>query len=153
NGIKFFGPGGLKLSDQDEESVETGLPAQDDGWPEVVPLPTDDVIAEYCATAQTLLPARALDGWRLVRDCANGATTATTPAVLRALGAIVVGIGDTPDGHNINAGVGSEHPERLQTQVTASSASVGIAHDGDGDRCVLCDENGRVLSGDEVLTL
>jgi phosphoglucosamine mutase len=72
---------------------------------------------------------------------------------LRALGAEVIGIGGSPDGKNINAGVGSEHPQPLAARVLASGARLGIAHDGDGDRCVLCDERGHILDGDEILTL
>jgi phosphoglucosamine mutase len=94
-----------------------------------------------------------LQGWRIVLDTAHGATCATSPEVLRALGAEVVGIGDRPDGKNINEGVGSEHPEQLAARVRAAGARLGIAHDGDGDRCVLCDELGQVLDGDEVLTI
>ena len=73
--------------------------------------------------------------------------------VLRALGAEVIAIGNEPDGRNINSGVGSEHPEKLAEKVRASGARLGVAHDGDGDRCILCDETGAVLDGDEVLTL
>lgn len=73
--------------------------------------------------------------------------------MLRQLGAEVHGIGDRPDGTNINAGVGSEHPEQLAARVVATGARLGIAHDGDGDRCVLCDEQGAVLDGDEIMTI
>jgi phosphoglucosamine mutase len=109
--------------------------------------------ADYIAAVSQLLPADALRGWRIVLDTANGATCGTSPVVLRALGAEVAGIGDTPDGRNINAGVGSEHPEQLAAQVLARGARLGVAHDGDGDRCVLCDERGHVLDGDEILTI
>jgi hypothetical protein len=101
----------------------------------------------------SLLPAGCLAGWRVAFDGANGATCATTPFVLRALGADVVAIGCEPDGTNINSGVGSEHPEALAELVKNSGARFGIAHDGDGDRLVLCDEAGSVLDGDEILTL
>jgi phosphoglucosamine mutase len=94
-----------------------------------------------------------LNGWRVAVDTANGAACATSPAVFRLLGAEVVGIGDAPNGSNINDGVGSEHPERLSLEVRASGARLGVAHDGDGDRCILCDENGGLLDGDEILTI
>jgi phosphoglucosamine mutase len=73
--------------------------------------------------------------------------------VLRGFGAEIIGLGDRPDGENINAGVGSEHPGRLAAQTRATGARLGIAHDGDGDRCVLCDELAGVLDGDEILTI
>jgi phosphoglucosamine mutase len=101
----------------------------------------------------TLLPPGALKGWRVVLDTANGATCATSPAVLERLGAEVIPIGNAPDGRNINDGVGSEYPEKLASEVVASGARLGVAHDGDGDRCVLCDELGAVLDGDEILTI
>lgn len=151
NGIKFFDSGGVKLTDAEELAIERLLPASSSGADE--PLATLDACADYVAAAQALLPAGALAGWRIVLDTANGATCATSPAVLRALGAEVIGIGDAPDGRNINAGIGSEHPEPLAARVLAAGARLGIAHDGDGDRCVLCDEHGRVLDGDEILTL
>ena len=110
-------------------------------------------VTGYIAAAQALLPAGALAGWRVVLDTANGATCRTSPVVLRGLGAEVIGIGDAPDGTNINAGVGSEHPEPLAEKVRVTGARLGIAHDGDGDRCVLCDERGDVLDGDEILTI
>ena len=152
NGIKFFGPRGVKLTDEQEEQIERLLPAAAPklGHTAAVRL---DVVADYVAVMQALLPANSLAGWRIVLDTANGATCATSPAVLRALGAKVTGLGETPDGRNINAGVGSEHPEQLARRVRAEGARIGIAHDGDGDRCVLCDECGGVLDGDEILTL
>jgi phosphoglucosamine mutase len=157
NGIKFFGPSGVKLTDDQELRIEQLLP-------ESVAVDAkrssansnDNVTAStksYVEAASRLLPADALRGWRIVLDTANGATCGTTPTVLRALGAEVIGIGDAPDGRNINAGVGSEHPEQLAARVRAEGARIGIAHDGDGDRCVLCDERGSVLDGDEILTL
>lgn len=157
NGIKFFGPSGIKLTDEQELRIEQLLPEQPiaDGSGSIQPARelADRAARDYIATASRLLPADALCGWTVVLDTANGATCSTTPVVLRALGADVVGMGDSPDGENINAGVGSEHPAQLAARVRAEGARIGIAHDGDGDRCVLCDELGGVLDGDEILTL
>ena len=151
NGIKFFGPGGVKLTDAEELAIEHLLPESVATAP--VTLPVSDACAPYIAAAEKLLPPNALTGWRIVLDTANGASCGTSPVVLRALGAEVIGLGDAPDGQNINAGVGSEHPKLLAARVKATGARLGIAHDGDGDRCVLCDETGGVLDGDEILTL
>lgn len=152
NGIKFFGPNGFKLSDAQELEIERLLPKE---APTFITRRTQnaDGVAPYLATVSGILPMGALKGWRIVMDTANGATCLTSPGVLRELGAEVVGIGDAPDGRNINAGVGSEHAELLAARVRATSAQVGIAHDGDGDRCIFCDERGDVLDGDEVLAL
>ena len=115
--------------------------------------PVIDELSGYIAATSRLLPPAALRGWRIALDTANGATCITSPVVLRALGAEIIDLGNVPDGRNINAGVGSEHPEQLAACVRASGACLGIAHDGDGDRCVLCDERGDVLDGDEILTI
>jgi phosphoglucosamine mutase len=155
NGIKFFGSAGLKLKDAEEMSIENLIPAE---LPATVandaPMETRPAaVADYVAAMQGLLPANALKGWKIVVDTAHGATCATTPVVLRALGAEVIGLGDAPDGRNINENVGSEHPEQMAARVLATGARLGIAHDGDGDRCILSDELGHVLDGDEILTL
>ena len=151
NGLKFFGPGGVKLTDAEELRIEQLLP-DTLAAPAVVVLAMD-AAAAYIAAAGTLLPARALAGWRLVLDTANGASCGTSPVVFRTLGAEVIGLGDRPDGTNINAGVGSEHPAQLAARVRATGARLGVAHDGAGDRCLLCDELGSALDGDEILTL
>ncbi len=151
NGIKFFAGTGIKLTDEDEVKIESLL--QSEPRLPVKDVATLDGVAAYTKAALELLPARSLAGWRIVLDTANGATTGTSPAVLRALGSEVIGIGDQPNGRNINAAVGSEHPELLAERVRETGARLGIAHDGDGDRCILCDETGSVLDGDEVLTL
>jgi phosphoglucosamine mutase len=151
NGIKFFGPAGMKLTDEEEAEIEAQLPGA--AIVATVPFSATDGVAAYLAATTALLPPRALAGWKIVLDTANGATCATSPAVLRALGAEVIGIGGEPDGRNINAGVGSEHPESLAARVRTEGARLGIAHDGDGDRCVLCDERGALIDGDEILTM
>ncbi|HOY53276.1 MAG TPA: phosphoglucosamine mutase [Opitutaceae bacterium] len=151
NGIKFFSRTGVKLTDEDEAAIEQALPSEVPASAAV--FSTADVLADYMAATGAILPAHALRGWKIVLDTANGATCATSPAVLRALGAEVIGLGDSPDGKNINAGVGSEHPGPLAQRVREVGARLGIAHDGDGDRCILCDERGEVLDGDEILTI
>lgn len=154
NGIKFFNSTGVKLTDEQEVAIEQRLAtapfavAKERGA--LAPL---DGRTDYIRASGSLLAENALAGWRVVLDTANGATCSTSPVVLRALGAEVIGIGDLPDGSNINADVGSEHPEALAERVLAEGARLGIAHDGDGDRCILCDERGAVLDGDEILTL
>jgi phosphoglucosamine mutase len=152
NGIKFFNGTGVKLTDTQEAEIERQLSGA------VITvgsgaLPAGEALGDYLTAAEALLPAGALTGWKIVLDTANGATCAASPVVLRGLGAEVIGIGDRPDGTNINADVGSEHPAALAARVVAVGARLGIAHDGDGDRCVLCDEKGGVLDGDEILTI
>jgi len=156
NGIKFFTAAGTKLTDADEVEIEDLLP---EGVPladasEVVEPETDaSALADYVSGHAQLLPPQSLVGWKIAVDTANGATVGATPAVFRMLGAEIVGLGDAPDGHNINAGLGSEHPERLAAMVSESGARLGVVHDGDGDRCILVDESGAVLDGDEILTV
>lgn len=154
NGIKFFGPRGVKLTDEDELAIEHAyetavVPAEI----VVIPGQWSGAAADYVTVAKSLLAPAALKGWPIVLDTANGATCETSPEVMRALGANLIQIGDRPDGRNINANVGSEHPELLSKRVRETGAKIGVAHDGDGDRCVLCDENGDVLDGDEILTI
>jgi phosphoglucosamine mutase len=152
NGIKFFGARGVKLTDEQEWQLENYLPATVDIFGDI-DMRTLPAAEDYITSARRLLPPNALHGWKIVTDTANGATCATTPVVLRALGAAVTTIGAAPDGKNINDGVGSEHPQGLAERVKAAGARIGVAHDGDGDRCLLCDENGELLDGDEVLTI
>jgi phosphoglucosamine mutase len=154
NGVKFFGPDGAKLNDADEAAIEALLgppgaaPAEGDGE-----LPGEPILESYIEAASGILAPGSLRGWRIALDTANGATCASSPAVLCALGAELYSLGDRPDGLNINDGVGSEHPEALSRLVVSSGARFGAAHDGDGDRCVLCDELGHILDGDEVLAI
>ncbi|HZP60819.1 MAG TPA: phosphoglucosamine mutase [Opitutaceae bacterium] len=153
NGIKFFDARGVKLSDEEEGRLEQLLPADAPVSADAAVLPTADALTPYITAVQALLPRGSLRGWCIALDTANGATSLTSPAVLQSLGAEVIALGNAPDGHNINAGIGSEHPEPLAHRVRTAGARLGIAHDGDGDRCVLCDETGAVLDGDEILTI
>lgn len=151
NGIKFFLSSGTKLTDEQELAIEQLMPVLP---PElVVDVGSHDVEQTYVDATLRLLPRGALKGWRIVLDTAHGATCVTSRRALQGLGAEVWSLGDAPDGTNINAGVGSEYPDRMAAMVLMSKARLGIAHDGDGDRCVLADELGVVLDGDEVLTL
>jgi phosphoglucosamine mutase len=154
NGIKFFGPAGIKLTDEMEFSIEQLLP---DSVP--VPVPGVDLptcagpLERYLELTTGLLPALSLAGWKIALDTANGAACLSSRQALERLGASLALIGHQPDGTNINAGVGSQHPEKMSALVRATGARLGIAHDGDADRCVLCDEQGEVLDGDEILTV
>ncbi len=151
NGIKFFGSGGVKLTDAEEAAIESLLP---DVRPPASgrPAPARDAERDYIAAMSAVLAGR-LAGWRIVLDTAHGATVRTSGAVLRELGADLIAIGAAPTGRNINEGVGSEHPEAMCAAVQAHGARLGIAHDGDGDRCILCDERGELLDGVEILTI
>lgn len=151
NGIKFFGAEGVKLTDEQEAHIEALLPVRRDDERRGL-LPVVDGVAGYLAATKSLLPAR-LAGWKIVLDTAHGATVHTSGAVLRDLAAEVIPLGAAPDGRNINEEVGSEHPEKMCALVKQHAARLGIAHDGDGDRCILCDEQGEVLDGDEILTM
>lgn len=154
NGIKFFAASGMKLTDADEARIEQLLPPPEKfgGESRLAALRVMDGAANYLAAMEVLRPV-SLDGWKIVLDTANGATVHTSSHVLRDAGAEVLSLGSEPDGNNINANVGSEHPEAMCAAVKAHGARLGIAHDGDGDRCVLCDEQGDVLDGDEILAV
>ncbi len=157
NGIKFFSAAGTKLDDAIELKLESLLPpAADLPAPEPAPsallqrIPAEDVFLERLAG---ILPPRALMGWTIVVDAGNGAAFRTTPTLLRRLGANVIVIGDGPDGHNINAGCGSQFPEKMRELVVRHGARLGIAHDGDADRLILADETGAEVDGDEILAI
>lgn len=154
NGVKFFGPDGAKLTDSEEAEIESLIPASAPApAARAGELPVESALEPYIEAAAGILPPGSLRGWKVALDTANGATCASSPAVFAALGAEVACVGNTPDGLNINEEVGSEHPEALLKLVVANGARFGAAHDGDGDRCVLCDELGRLVDGDEVLTI
>ncbi|HVW20393.1 MAG TPA: phosphoglucosamine mutase [Opitutaceae bacterium] len=153
NGVKFFQADGRKLADEEEARIEALLPEEPPAGPSPALAESRGALEAYVAAVSGLLPAGALRGWTVVLDTAHGATAETSPLVLQGLGARVIALGGAPDGRNINAGVGSEHPEALAARVAAAGARLGVAHDGDGDRCILCDELGAVLDGDEILTV
>ena len=159
NGIKLFGPDGLKLTDEQESEIEA-LMAGDLAAALVPPgklgraSRLEDAPGRYIEAAKASFPrGLTLDGLRIVVDCANGAAYKVAPTVLWELGAEVVKIGVEPDGFNINRGVGSTAPAQLAEIVRERRADLGIALDGDADRVVLTDETGQVVDGDQILAL
>jgi phosphoglucosamine mutase len=155
NGIKLFDGCACKFDDAEEARIEALLDAEP-AAPTDLPMPKSyplDAAAFYINYVRSLMDQDCLSGWKIVLDLANGATSETTPAVFARWGAELILIGDHPDGENINQGVGSEHPESLGAAVVKHGANLGIAHDGDGDRVVVCDETGAVVDGDVLLGL
>jgi phosphoglucosamine mutase len=155
NGIKIFSGQALKLPDSTEIEIEKLIDEALKNPPVYAhaKMTVFDAATLYRRKMAEVLARGSLKGWKIAVDTAHGAATFTTPYVLSGYGAEVVCAGNAPDGANINAGVGSEHPEIVRDLVRNSGARIGIANDGDADRVILCDENGELLDGDEVLAL
>ena len=157
NGIKFFGPDGYKLSDQMEADIEALVhegvtPAEADQIGRARRI--DDGRFRYIERVKSSFPRQArLDGLKVVVDCANGAAYKVAPEALWELGATVIPVGVSPNGSNINEGCGSTHPQLAAETVVAHGADVGICLDGDADRVILLDENGKVGDGDQFMAL
>ena len=153
NGIKFFSGDGFKLPDETELAIEQQLETPGSGTPGTI-TQVDEAAARYVAHAlRSLPPGFSLRGLKIAVDCANGAAFETTPAALRALGADVHVFHATPDGRNINADCGSTVAPEISRLVKETGAHVGLSHDGDADRLLLCDETGDPLDGDELLAM
>ncbi len=158
NGIKFFSAEGFKLPDQIERKIEE-LVGDDEllkrrprgaGIGKAFRL--DDATGRYIEYIKSTIPKGiTFEGLKVVVDSANGAAYKTTPWLLREMGADVVSINDKPDGININEGCGSLHIDLLRKAVKLHKADIGIAHDGDADRTILCDEKGNMVDGDKVM--
>jgi phosphoglucosamine mutase len=156
NGVKLFAAGGHKLPDEIEHEIEAAAVA----GPVVRPIgaaigrlrTADDALERYGAHLLSAQPTR-LDGLHVVVDCANGAASAVAPEVYRGAGAQVTAIAAHPDGLNINDGVGSTHLDHVAQAVRRSGAHLGIAHDGDADRCLAVDATGAVVDGDQLLAI
>ena len=155
NGFKFFSAEGKKLPDRWEEQVEALLeqPIQPvDSIRLGKARRVDDAPGRYIEFCKSSVPMRfTLNGLRLVLDCANGAAYATAPHVFEELGAEVIVVGNEPDGLNINREVGSTYIDNLARRVTEYRADLGVALDGDGDRCIMVDSTGAVIDGDLLL--
>ncbi|MBB5235131.1 phosphoglucosamine mutase [Deinococcus budaensis] len=156
NGIKFFGPGGQKLSDATELEIEAAI----DEVPTFAPVTgvalgsvTNYAEAERLYVNYLRSHAPDLSGLKVALDCANGAAYRVAPKVFQAAGADVFAVYTTPDGHNINRGCGSTHLEHLQQIVRGGSYDLGVAFDGDADRALLVDSRGNVIQGDHMLLL
>lgn len=157
NGIKFFGPDGYKLSDDVELEIEARMKTNmaldlaasaDLGRAKRL----DDVVGRYTEfVKQTFPKGVTLDGLKVVIDCANGAAYKVAPEVLWELGADIVTIGVNPNGKNINDGCGSTATEAMQQAVVVHGADIGIALDGDADRVLISDENGKLVDGDQLM--
>ncbi|HYM90246.1 MAG TPA: phosphoglucosamine mutase [bacterium] len=155
NGVKFFSETGFKLPDAVEAAIEAAMggvlersrpTGRDVGRIHEMP----EAGERYLSYVQGLARGR-LGGWRVVLDCANGATSRIAPALWERLGATVIPLYAAPDGTNINVGCGSTHPEVIQAAVVTHHADLGFAHDGDGDRVIAADRHGQLVDGDTIM--
>lgn len=159
NGVKFFSRDGKKLSDATQDAINALLASLENqaigiDSPEALGrhYRVEDAKGRYIEFCKGTFPYHLnLSALTIVLDTANGAGYSVAPRVLRELGASIIGMGDEPDGLNINAKVGSTHPQALQQAVLAHGADLGIALDGDGDRIIMVDERGQVVDGDAIL--
>ncbi len=160
NGIKFFRADGYKLDDKIEGKIEDlvfsgeieNIRPTADAIGKAVRI--DDALGRYIEFAKASFPrGLTLEGVRIVVDCAHGAAYKSTPCVLRELGAEVIVYGHQPDGMNINCDCGSMHPEAVCRKAVEHKADLGITHDGDADRVLLCDEKGNLIDGDDIMAI
>ena len=160
NGIKFFRADGYKLDDKIENRIEelvfSGEVEKIRPSAEYIgkAVRIDDALGRYIEFAKSSFPkGLTLEGVRIVLDCGHGAAYKASPCVLRELGAEVIVYGNQPDGKNINEDCGSMHPEAMCQKVVEHGAAIGIAHDGDADRVLLCDEAGTLIDGDDIMAI
>lgn len=156
NGIKFFGPDGFKLTDQQEQEIEALLDAEVDQLPR--PIGADvGQINDYFEGGQKYIQYlkqsvdNDFEGIHIALDCAHGSTSTLATHLFADLEADISTIGSSPNGLNINDGVGSTHPETLQAFVLEKEADIGLAFDGDGDRLIAVDEKGNIVDGDQIM--
>ena len=160
NGIKFFRNDGYKLDDEIEKRIEhlvfsgeiEGIRPTAGNIGKAMRI--DDALGRYVESAKRSFPrGMTLEGMRIAVDVANGAAYKSTPCILRELGANLIVAHNAPNGHNINKDCGSTYPSEIQRIVKETGAQVGITHDGDADRALLCDENGEIVDGDEIMAI
>jgi phosphoglucosamine mutase len=155
NGIKFFAKGGVKLDDALEDAIEARL---NEPWERPVGDAVGRVIDDAAAGVRYLdhllsTVDQKFDGLKIVIDGANGAASSVSPQVFRALGAEVIEVATSPNGFNINEGVGSTHIDQLAIRVLSEKADMGFAHDGDADRCLAVDHAGNIIDGDQIMAI
>ncbi len=154
NGIKLFAAGGRKLADGVQDAIARAMDAPGALAPRQGTVSSDDrFAARYGEWLVSTLDGRRLDGLKVAIDAGNGAGSTIAPDVFAALGATVVAINVAPDGRNINAGCGSQHPEAVREAVLDSGADVGLALDGDADRVFAVDANGGIVDGDQIMAM
>ena len=160
NGIKFFGGNGYKLPDKVEDEIEKIVRDMESG--KEFERPTGEgvghieyrqnLLEDYISFVMNTTSER-FDGMKIVLDCANGAAYKSMPTVLERLGANLILLGNRPNGNNINDNCGSTHMENLRLEVLRNRADIGIAHDGDADRCLCIDERGEIIDGDHIMII
>ncbi|MDM5335480.1 phosphoglucosamine mutase [Ureibacillus composti] len=156
NGIKFFGPDGFKLTDAQEDEIERFIDSEEDTIPR--PIGKDlGSVSDYFEGGQKYISylKQTVDedfvDIHVALDCAHGATSSLATHLFADLEADISSMGSSPDGLNINEGVGSTHPEKLAAYVLERGADIGLAFDGDGDRLIAVDENGKIVDGDQIM--
>ena len=156
NGIKLFSAGGLKLSDADQDVIQQQLDvAHGERYPTVAVDPIIEVgsIDRYLDAVVASVDGRTFGGSTVVLDSANGSASTTAKVIFERLGATVISLADSPDGQNINSGVGSTHPEMLQSAVVEHGAAAGFAFDGDADRIAAVGSDGVLIDGDRIIAM
>ena len=159
NGLKLFGPDGMKLSDKIEKKIEKLIDTQNDKqltYPELLGRVKrlEDGNDRYIKILKSNFPKNfRLNGVKIILDCANGAGYKAAPKLLKELGAKVVAIGVKPNGLNINQKCGSTFPSKIKKAVKKHKANVGISFDGDADRIIMCDEQGKIVDGDQIIAM
>ncbi|TLS33582.1 phosphoglucosamine mutase [Geobacillus thermoleovorans] len=157
NGIKFFGPDGFKLSDEQEAEIEALIDSAEDMLPRPIGAGLGQVNdyfeggQKYLQYLKQTIDEEDFSGMKIALDCAHGATSSLATYLFADLDADVVTMGASPNGLNINEGVGSTHPEALAAFVKEKGADVGLAFDGDGDRLIAVDERGNIVDGDQIM--
>tara|TARA_A100001011_G_C14300257_1_gene840416 strand:- start:1368 stop:2699 length:1332 start_codon:yes stop_codon:yes gene_type:complete len=159
NGLKLFGPDGMKLSDKIEKKIEKLIDAKNTkqltnpkSLGRVKRL--EDGNERYIKILKENFPRKFnLKGTKIILDCANGASYKAAPKLLKELGAKVISIGVNPNGFNINEKCGSTYPSKIKSAVKKHKAHVGISFDGDADRIIMCDEKGKIINGDQIIAM